>query len=198
MDILYILDIFDIIFIVWRMAVNKKEKTYFTILFLLIFITLITMAIGIGYSYYNGKNNTNNEVDVIVKNISLLMSYDSSNKIYLQELNDGLDYNYNFSITNDSSEYKVNYKLVFDIDSSHQNTEDSNLSYTLTSSLKRQNDDDKRIKIESREIPTEDTILGEGTITPKQVHYYTLNIKYSGENRKDIFIGGISLEKAVE
>lgn len=177
---------------------NKKEKTYFTILFLLIFITLITMAIGIGYSYYNEKNNTNKEVDVIVKNISLLMSYDSSSKIYLQELNDGLDYNYNFSITNDSNEYQVNYKLIFDIDSPYRNTEESNFSYTLTNSLKRQNNDDKRINIDKREIPSDNTILGEGTITPKQIHYYTLNIKYSGKNSKDIFIGSILLEKAVE
>ena len=177
---------------------NKKEKTFFTILFLLIFITLITMAVGIGYTYYNEKNNANNEVDVIVKNISLLLSYDSSNKIYLNGLNNGLDYNYNFSIANDSKDYQVNYKLVLNIDSPYRGTDASKLSYTLKSSLKRQDNNDKTIELKKEEIPAKNTVLGEGTITPEQIHYYTLNIKYNGQSNNGIFIGGILLEKAIE
>lgn len=177
---------------------NKKEKVFFTILFLLIFMTLVTMAVGIWYTYSNEKNNNNDKVDVVVKNISLLMSYDNSNKIYLKGLKKGLDYNFNFSVTNDSTLYQVKYKLVFEVDSTNLKYDGNDFSYTLTNSLKRQDETDYALNLKSRKVPSKTTTLGEAKISAKQSHYYTLNIKYTGEDNDSIFIGNVVLEKAVD
>jgi len=161
-------------------------------------MTLVTMAVGIWYTYSNEKNNKNDKVDVVVKNISLLMSYDNSNKIYLKGLKKGLDYDYNFSVTNDSSLYQVKYKLVFEVDSTNLKYDGTDFSYTLSNSLKRQDETDYALSLKSRKIPTKTTTLGEAKISAEQTHYYTLNIKYTGEDNDSIFIGNVVLEKAVE
>lgn len=175
---------------------NKKEKRYLIILFIFILITLITMALGIAFTYFNNKKQKENEVEIVVKKISLLMTYETANKIYFNGL-DNIDYNYSFSITNESAEYKVNYKLNFNILTPAFEVESPDFSYNLNCDLKKQNDIDSVIKLDNKMIPTKTTSIGESTISPNQTHYCTLNIKYNGEKSNKVFIGNIELEKAI-
>ena len=177
---------------------NKKEKKYLTILFILLFIMLITMASGIMFVYYNNKNNADTSVKVVFKNISLLISYEQSNKIIFNGVDNGLDYNYSFDITNSSIDYSVGYKLSFNIESPLSSEEINNFTYSLSGETKNKNATDKLIKINNGNVPVKDLILGEGRISPDQIHYYKLNIKYNGEKSNSIFKGVVSLEKAID
>ena len=94
--------------------------------------------------------------------------------------------------------YQVKYKLVFEVDSTNLKYDGNDFSYTLTNSLKRQDETDYALNLKSRKVPSKTTTLGEAKISAKQTHYYTLNIKYTGEDNDSIFIGNVVLEKAVD
>ncbi len=177
---------------------NKKEKTYLTVLFLLVLLTLITMSCGIGYYYYGKKNASGDSVNIIVKNINLLLTYENNNKITFKGVEKGLDYNYAFNISNDSNEYNVKYKLLFNTTETSFENETNDFTYSLTGQSFKANDDDILINIDNALVPTGNSVLGEGLITKNQTHFYTLNIKYNGEKNSNIFIGVITLEKAVD
>jgi hypothetical protein len=174
---------------------NKKEKNYIFVLFIFMFLTIIAMTSGIAYNYYT-KSKNNNNVEVVVKNISLFISYNSGKKINIKTMDNSLDYNYNFNVSNYDKDYTVKYRLMFNIESAVES--DDLFTYTLSSYSKDTNNNDKLITIDSTVVPSINTDLGVGTITPNQIHYYTLNIKYTGEKSNKLFVGYITLEKAID
>ncbi len=176
----------------------KNDSKRLMIIFVIILLVLITMTSGIIYNYYKTKNEKENNINIVVKKVSLLISYNSSNKIIFNGLEPNTDYNYDFSISNNSYEYSANYKLLFDVNSKAFDGENDDFTYSLSCYTKTKDSNDTVINISNRNMPAESTTLGTGKISPDEVHYYTLNIKYTGEKSSGIFDGMITLEKAID
>jgi len=173
---------------------KKSYDRYYFLLAVLIFISVITMLIGNVYSYYSKKSN-NDTAKIYVKDVVLLMQYESGNSIYIGNIENGLDYNYYFSVVNTSSDYGVKYNLIFDKELINDKTNEG-LKFYLSANTNNKSNKDKLVKLDNENILNKK--MGEGYISPNQTHYYTLNIKYNGDINNDILIGKIKLQKAID
>lgn len=175
---------------------KNKSDAPSIIIFVLTLLALITMSCGIVVLYNNKKDTVSNNVKVIVKQISLFILYNQEENIYMNKLDNHIDYNYTFSISN-ASTYDVKYGLSFITNTFPLENESDTFKYSLKCNTKNKSSIDKTIELEKKVSSSEEK-LGEAFITGDQVHYCTLNIKYDGEEVNKPFIGKVVLEKAIE
>lgn len=171
---------------------NNQKRT---LLIILIFVAVFIMTIGSIYSYYYKKGLIKDKTKVYINTVALLIQYESGNKVYIQNIEKNLDYNYYFSIQNTSKEHDVKYNLIFEISSSLSNTYE-NLTYSIEGKTNLKKEGDKTIKVENSKFPNNKNIHYSAIITKNQIHYYTLNIKYNGQTNKDVIIGEIKIQNS--
>ncbi len=174
---------------------NKKVTV---ILYILILLAIVAMFVGIYYTY-NLKTNKKDNTNITTKTINLLIEYENGSKINLNKLEYDKDYNFNFSIINDSKDEIGNYKLVFDIITPLENRINDNFIYSLIGSTTSFDNKNKMIDIRESIVPVSNKELGVGYITPGTTHKYELKLKINkSDKEKDylknkIFVGRIKV-----
>lgn len=174
-----------------------KKTKIFIILYSLIYVFILTMAIGLGISYYN--NNIKDHSTVIKENkVNLLINYDKTDNISLTNLKYNYDDTYTFKVENFSNDTIGKYKVIFEVITPASNMIDENFVYTLSS--KSNSNDKTNVIVNKNEtpIPIVTKELGSAIITPGNSHEYTLNIKLKNIKTNyligKVFVAGIKIE----
>lgn len=152
-----------------------KKNKYYNFLYIFVFISSLIMTITTIFVYY--KNEVNNISKVDIKKVNLLINYDKTSVISLNNLPYNFNNNYTFSIQNFSKDVVGKYKVIFEIITPGSNVVDENLVYTLSSSSKSNDSTNITVSKNETPIPIVNKELGVGVITPGNTHEYTLNIK---------------------
>ncbi len=173
----------------------KKNKSYL-IIYCLIYLSVLTMTIGLGISYYN--NHIKDHSDIIsYKKLNLLVKYDKTDNISLTNLRYNYNDTYTFSIENFSEDTIGKYKLVFEVITPSSNIINENFVYTLNSESLSNDKTNEIINRNETPIPIVSKDLGTGIITPGNTHKYTLNLKLKNSKTnylvEKVFVAKISV-----
>ena len=152
---------------------NKKINT---ILYIIVFVFVFIMFITTSVAYYRKVIKKNNNV-IETNNFSMLVSFDNTDKINANNLNNGYEIKKTFTIKNYSEDTIGKYSITFDIVTPLSNMVDEDFVYTLEGESESKDDTNKLISINSTPVPVMSKNIGSAIITPKNTHTYTLTIK---------------------
>ena len=153
-----------------------NSKKINTILYILVFIFVFIMFITTSYAYYNKVIKKDNVVPE-VNNLNMLVMFDSTNVINANNLKKGYEVVKEFTIENFSEDTIGKYNVDFDIITPLSNMVDEDFIYTLESTSESKDTSNKTINVSSTPIPVLSKTLGNGVITPKNIHSYKLTIR---------------------
>ena len=158
------------------------NKKFNILLYIFILLAVLVMFAGTSYAYYLQFYKVD-ETNVTIKSINLLTQYDNGNKLNLKKLEFDKEYEYNFSVINDTKDEIGDYKLVFEIITPLDKMIRDNFVYSLESSSKSNDNTNKLVSKSTTIVPVSNQELGVGKITPNNIHSYKLKLKI---NKNDL------------
>lgn len=173
------------------------SNSYIKTLYILIFITLIVMFIGVSYSYYTKKILGGDNTRVIIKTADILIKYYETNIIESYDISPGWSDDFEFVLENFSPNVDAEYKISLEIISPLTEEPDENFVFSLTGKTESK---DEIIKFDESKVPIKTKVIGSTKISAGAIHSYKLNFQLIDNNLNQNylqgkkFIGRISVE----
>ena len=155
---------------------GKKNNKFSILLYVVVLFSIFTMFAGMFIMYYKNvikKDDTN----VVIKELNMLASFDSSNQINIHGIKPGDERVVSFSIENFSEDTIGKYKIIAEIITPLFNMSDDNFVYSITSESNSKDESNKLVNVTDTPVPVVTKDLGTGIITPMSKHDYKLLIK---------------------
>lgn len=159
-----------------------KKNKFQIVLYVLILIAVLAMFSGTAIYYYNKVIKPKN-VNIEIKTINLLVEYNNSNQISLNNIKYGEQEPFSFTVRNDSKDEIGNYRIEFEIITPLDNMIDENFIYDLECETNSSDTEDKTITIKDGIVPVSNKDIGSATITPGNTHQYTLKLNLVKNNQ---------------